>query len=136
MSNAKTQTFRGFDVQVLRDNKHYGPALIGKEMHEAAQAFCSDEMGGGDLGPAMTGDPKITVRPITAVDVPPEIGKPIAVTKNADANATVGDDPWSGYTLVEMRDLMKANNLEIPRALSYGKAEAALEAAGIKPNRK
>lgn len=128
-------TFRGFDVDELRANKNYGPALIGKEMWEASQAFCSADTGFGALGPALTTDkPTVQVTNLNAIAVPDTVGAPLTPLEEEEEDAEVEtEDPWGAYNLVELRDLMKEHEIAVPRALSYGRAIAALEEAGVKP---
>src|ERR1035437_6530184 len=114
-----TDTFRGFPVDQLMALKHQGRALIDNdELYDAAQAYTDPAQGSGMFGRAL-------------LDVAPQTGITI---RNTDDNRglivtapDLPDDPpeeedegkpWEALSLLQLRDLLKVNNVEFPRTMT------------------
>lgn len=126
---ASTDTFRGYPTDLLTRVKNMGRGIIGDDdLFDAAQAYTDPAKGGGRFGPALlTADCTVSVSPGTprAAAAPAPVEPP---KKEAD-----DPDPWAGYEVHDLKELMKAKGLTPPRVLTAGRAIELLEAAGVKP---
>lgn len=128
---ASNDTFRGYPTDLLTRVKNMGRAIIGDDaLYEAAQAYTDPAKGGGNFGPALLAeDCTVSVTPVAAraAIAPARVVEPPKKTDD-------GTDPWAGYEVHDLKDLMKANGLTPPRVLTAGRAIELLEAAGVKPD--
>jgi hypothetical protein len=123
-------TFHGYKVDLLTSIKNLGRSIVGNDdLFDAAQEYTDPTIGGGIFGPALiTKDCTICVTP------PARDSAPVAEVEPVDPEVAT-EDPWADYTLVDLRDLMRQHDIVVPHALSYGKAIAALDEAGVKPEK-
>jgi hypothetical protein len=121
-------TFHGYKVDLLTSIKNLGRSIVGNDdLFDAAQEYTESSKGGGMFGPALlTTDCNISVTPPARESQPPVEAEPV------DPEVAT-EDPWADYTLVDLRDLMRQNDIVVPHALSYGKAIAALDDHGVQP---
>lgn len=131
---APNDTFRGYPTDLLLRVRHMGRGIIGDDaLYEAAQAYTDPAKGGGHFGPALLAeDCTVSVTPGTpraaTVPAPAAPAAPPSTTSTDDA------DPWAGYEVHDLKELMKAKGLTPPRVLTAGRAIELLEAAGVKPD--
>ena len=130
---ASNDTFRGYPTDLLLRVKNMGRAIIGDDaLYEAAQAYTDPAKGGGHFGPALLAeDCTVSVTPGSpraAAAAPAPVETPKKKTESDDA------DPWAGYEVHDLKELMKAKGLTPPRVLTAGRAIELLEAAGVKPD--
>lgn len=123
-----SDTFRGYNIDLLLKIKHLGRAVVGDDaLYEAAQAFTAASVGGGLYGPALTSQtPGVSVTPPQPKQASATL--PIPTVANADTEPA---DPWEGCDVVTLKGIMQAHGLTPPRTLTVGKAISLLEAAGV-----
>lgn len=126
-------TFRGYPIALLHKIQHLGPSLVDdQDLYAAAQAFTDSKTGGGHMGPALLAqDSSISVNPPQAPFLPAGIPRAMVDAKPHDADDE--SSPWDKFDLLELRDILQANNVEYPRTMTTGGAIKRLEAAGIAP---
>lgn len=133
MSTAAESTFRGYPIDLLIKVQTMGRALIDEALYEASQAYTDPKRGSGTLGPALlASDSSISVTP-ASVRSP----DPVATLSDAPTPGA-GDDeeevsPWDRFSLLEIRNLLKANNVTYPRTMTKGGAIRRATDAGLVP---
>src|SRR3954468_24787331 len=105
---ASTDTFKGYPTDLLTRVKGMGRAIIGDDaLYEAAQAYTDPAKGGGNFGPALlAADCTVSVTPVAAqAAIPP--ARVLETPKKTGDEA----DPWAGYEVHDLKELMKSNGL-------------------------
>lgn len=128
---ASTDTFRGYPTDLLTRVKNMGRGIIGDDaLFEAAQAYTDPARGGGHFGPALLAeDCTVSVTPGT-----PRAAAAAAPVESPKQKTADDADPWAGYEVHDLKELMKEKGLTPPRVLTAGRAIELLEAAGVKPD--
>lgn len=128
---ASTDTYKGYPTDLLTRVKGMGRAIIGDDaLYEAAQEYTDPAKGGGNFGPALlAADCTVSVTPTA----PPRAAAPVVPAPAPKKEAADDADPWAGYEVHDLKELMKSKGLTAPRVLTAGRAIQILEAAGVKP---
>src|SRR6266571_1735035 len=128
---ASTDTYKGYPTDLLTRVKNMGRSILGDDaLYEAAQEYTDPAKGGGNFGPALLAkDCTVSVTPASPQTESPPAAAPEAAKKQ---EKEADSDPWVGYEVHDLKDLMKAKGLTPPRVLTAGRAIELLEAAGVK----
>jgi hypothetical protein len=127
-----TDTYKGYPTDLLVRVKNMGRGILGDDaLYDAAQEYTDPAKGGGNFGPALLAV-DCTV-PVTPAAPPRAEAAPAAPPSPPKTKVAEETDPWAGYEVHDLKELMKASGLTPPRVLTAGRAIKLLEAAGVKP---
>lgn len=157
-----TTLFRGYSTDVLLSMKSMGRALVGDDdLYDAAQAYTDPAKGGGIFGPALIGTDAPVAIVVAAPTFPASLQAPgddadrhgatlvmsgttlsrLESQQSTDPDAPPDSEsdtedepsPWDRFELLELRDILKKNEVEFPRTMTFAGAVKRLEDAGITP---
>jgi hypothetical protein len=127
-------TFRGYPIELLIKVKAMGRSLIDDALYEASQAYTDPKRGGGTLGPALlAADSSVSVTPATVRSVPQDGGAVTTASPVATVDPDDDSSPWGRFTLLEIRDILVASGVKVPRTMTKGGAIRRAEEAGLTP---